>query len=50
MLMLGPKVPGTNVANDFYSKGEQVYLDELALFNHSLRFPPAKAMRLRTSA
>ena len=36
MLMLGPKVPGTNVNNDFYSKGEQVYLDELAFFNHSL--------------
>ena len=36
MLMLGPKVPGTNVKNDFYNEGEQVYLDELAFFNHSL--------------
>ena len=36
MLMLGPKVPGTNVNNDFYNEGEQVYLDELAFFNHSL--------------
>ena len=36
MLMFGPKVPGTNVNNDYYNKGAEVYLDELAFFNYSI--------------
>ena len=36
MLMLGPKVPGTNVKNDYYNQGAEVYLDELAFFNYSI--------------
>ena len=36
MLMLGPKVPGTNVNNNYYNTGAEVYLDELAFFNYSI--------------